>query len=938
MDYDLAYLTTPDVLFIWSSVPYNTLSAFRAATGQEPHGINADPKWRDVAARDFHLLRGSPAIDSANSAVNGQPATDNAGTARVDDPATVDTGVGPRSYDDRGALELPAAPLQRIVVTPSASPVVAGAPVTLAVEGFDPSGTSFGDVGGSSSFAIAPDGTCAANVCTATTSGVHTVTVTDGSTTATASVNLTAAALDHIDLSPAVATITALAPQAYTATGRDVYGNSLGDITSTVGFAITPNGSCTGASCTAPLAGPHTVTATKAGKTGTAALQVTASALDHIVISPSSTSIAAGATQQYTAQGFDSSGNSLGDVTSGTTFSIGPDGSCTGNVCTATNARAHTVTGNDDGKTSTGSLAVTAGALDHLALTPGTSTIAAGSSRAYAADGRDRYDNSLGAVSASATFSIAPDGSCSGAVCSATSAGPHTVTAVSSGKSGTAALTVGAGTLDHLVVSPGSTSIATGATQPYTTDGFDAYGNTLGNLTPSTTFMITPDGSCLGSQCAAAAVGPHTILASAAGASGSATLDVHEPTLIDHIVISPGGSTIDAGESQTYTAEAFDASGASLGDVTSTTSFSIGPDGSCLGNLCTATPAWPHVVTANTEGATDSATLFVTPGALDHLQLTPASASIAAGGAVTFEADARDRFDNSLGDVTSGTTFSIGAAGSCAAETCTATKAGPELVTGTFAGKQGTASIDVAPGSVDHLVLAPSASVIAPGASATYTAEARDAYDNSLGDVTGQATFAISPDGSCTGAVCTSGNAGDHTVTASLGNATGTASLRVLNGLIDRIAVTPATATIAAGDTQAYAAEAFDASGNSLGDITGNTHFTIAPGGSCTANNCSTTTAGTETVTATAGATSGTATLTVAPAALDHLVVSPPSATIAAGGNGSFTAEGRDSYGNSVGDVTGATTFTIVPNGSCTGATTPSRGPTPARRARPRCR
>ena len=51
------------------------------------------------------LRAGSPAIDSANSGAPGQPDLDVAGQARVDDPATVDTGVGSRTYDDRGAYE-----------------------------------------------------------------------------------------------------------------------------------------------------------------------------------------------------------------------------------------------------------------------------------------------------------------------------------------------------------------------------------------------------------------------------------------------------------------------------------------------------------------------------------------------------------------------------------------------------------------------------------------------------------------------------------------------------------------------------------------------------------------------------------------------------------------------------------------------------------------
>src|SRR5204862_216882 len=98
-------------------------------------------------------------------------------------------------------------------------------------------------------------------------------------------------------------------------------------------------------------------------------------AVDHIVISPASASISAGGSQTYTAQGFDASNNSLGDVTGATTFTIAPDGSCTGATCTATVAGAHTVTGSDAGKTATATLTVNAGPLHHLALSPASASI-----------------------------------------------------------------------------------------------------------------------------------------------------------------------------------------------------------------------------------------------------------------------------------------------------------------------------------------------------------------------------------------------------------------------------------------------------------------------------------------------------------------------------------------------------------------------------------
>jgi hypothetical protein len=86
------------------------------------------------------------------------------------------------------------------------------------------------------------------------------------------------------------------------------------------------------------------------------------------------------------------------------------------------------VTGTDGSIQGTATLTVNAGPLASISLSPATASVSAGGSQGYVATGVDGYGNSLGTVTGSTTFTIAPDGSCTAANCSATVAGAHTVT------------------------------------------------------------------------------------------------------------------------------------------------------------------------------------------------------------------------------------------------------------------------------------------------------------------------------------------------------------------------------------------------------------------------------------------------------------------------------------------------------------------------------
>jgi hypothetical protein len=98
------------------------------------------------------------------------------------------------------------------------------------------------------------------------------------------------AALDPVNsitISPSIASISAGGSQSYTAQAFDQYGDGMADVTASTSFTISPDGSCTGASCTPSVAGAHTVTGTYSGMTATASLQVSTATTNPVPVTTS---------------------------------------------------------------------------------------------------------------------------------------------------------------------------------------------------------------------------------------------------------------------------------------------------------------------------------------------------------------------------------------------------------------------------------------------------------------------------------------------------------------------------------------------------------------------------------------------------------------------------------------------------------------------------
>ncbi len=195
----------------------------------------------------------------------------------------------------------------------------------------------------------------------------------------------------------------------------------------------------------------------------------------------------------------------------------------------------------------------------------------------------------------------------------------------------------------------------------------------------------------------------------------------------------------------------------------------------------TGTSVFTVIVGTDTSAAAANATAG-DPSVVLTATIDPSSGSVDAG-TVTFTVKSGP---TTIGTVASGT---VAANVATADFPLTSVSAGTYTIEAAYSGAPGVAASDnslqpppdltIAPGPLDHLVLAPATATVDAGVGQPYTAEGFDAFDNSLGDVTSSTTFTIDGGGSCTGASCSSMLAGDHTVTGTDATATGTATLTV---------------------------------------------------------------------------------------------------------------------------------------------------------------
>jgi hypothetical protein len=212
---------------------------------------------------------------------------------------------------------------------------------------------------------------------------------------------------------------------------------------------------------------------------------------------------------------------------------------------------------------------------------------------------------------------------------------------------GYASVTVLPGTLASMTISPANPTLAIGATQEFTAQGHDSYGNIV-TVTPSWSAMSSSGtiNASTGMFTAGTLAGtvPSAVTATSGAISSSTSVTVSPGTLAS-IVVTPASVTLAAGATQQYVATGKDAHDNSVaiepvwsvavggGTVNSEGLFTAGSTGG----------TFPNTVTALSGAISGSASVIVTAAPpLASITVSPTPISIPYGSTQQFTAVGRD--------------------------------------------------------------------------------------------------------------------------------------------------------------------------------------------------------------------------------------------------------------------------------------------------------
>ena len=300
------------------------------------------------------------------------------------------------------------------------------------------------------------------------------------------------------------------------------------------------------------------------------------------------------------------------------------------------------------------------------------------------------------------------------------------------------------------------------------------------------------------------------------GGSDTAALDINvvAPVTLDSITLNPTTATIEIGATDALTATGH-YSDTSTQDLTGTATWiSLNEAVATVASgVVTGVSQGSAGITASFGGVTSLAAFTTVPApTLDSITVSPPNASVEVGNTQAFTATA-NYSDLSAQDVTATAVWASSNTGvaTMSGATATGVAAGNTGITAAFGGLTSTpASLEVtAPVTLESVTVTPASISVQVGNTQAFTATANYS-DSSTQDVTATAAWASSNTGVATmsGAVATGVAVGNTGITASFGGLTSSpASLAVTAAVtLESITLTPSSASISAGGTQAFTA------------------------------------------------------------------------------------------------------------------------------------
>jgi calcineurin-like phosphoesterase family protein len=718
-----------------------------------------------------------------------------------------------------------------------------------------------------------------------------------GGTLADTSIVTITPALQHVVLVPAAATLQFGGTQQFTAFGRMSTGDSVPvsvDYAAS-GGTLSPAGLYTAGRA----AGTFQVIATQQGATlaDTSTVTIIAPTLTNVALEPATAALVVGATQQFTAYGRMSNGDSsaVGVTYAATGGTITAAGLYTAGQTAGTFAVIATVQGGTLADTSSVTITPT---LQQVVLVPAAATVAVGATQQFAVYGRisngDSVPVSVAYIATGGT--ITP----SGFYTAGQTAGTFPVIATQQGGflADTSFVTI-APTLRHVVLLPASVTLDVGTTQQFTAYGTMSNGD---SVAVSVTYAATGGTiTSSGLYTAGTTAGTFGVIATAAGGTLADTsqVTISAPTL-SRIVIQPKTVALNEGAPQQFGAYGLMSNGDSV-SVSLTYSATGGTITSAGLYTAGQSPGTFRVIAAGPGGAlADTASVIINaPPALAQVVVVPPSVTLVEATTQQFFAYGR----NTAGD-------SVGVTVTYSAKGGTITTSGLYTAgrsTGTFrviAKQSGgaladTAMVKIVAPTLVQVVLVPASTSLFEGAAQQFAAYGRMNNGDSV---------AVSATYSATGGTITSSGL------YAAGQTDGT--FRVIaaaQGLADTATITiapppppaqlillPSTASVPTGATQQFVVYGRTSAGDSVPVAV----TWSAQGGTITSTGLYSAgqTTGTFKVIAkqTSGALADTAKVTITAPPIVQLVLVPSSVTLQVGATQQFGAYGRTSAGDSV--------------------------------------